>query len=64
MQNKSPAYKALKNTYMNMGVEWLAEEVLRLKRQLRKREPCQILPKGKVSSKVIDDALKFQQRKT
>lgn len=56
-KNKPASHKFLKKTYIGMGVNWLAEEVIKLNRKLRKYEKNHDVEKGNVGSNVIDNSL-------
>jgi hypothetical protein len=53
----SPAGELLKQNFMKMGLEWCAEEILFLRRKLKKLEKRPQNQKGLVSSAEIDAAL-------
>lgn len=55
--SRSASYKFLKGQYKAFGVDWLADEVIRLKRKIRKLEKPKSVPRGKVSGDKIDKAL-------
>lgn len=59
----SPAYKMLRQQFLERGVEWLADEVMRLRKELRKHEKPKSIGKGMIPTEVIDDALSYQSSK-
>ncbi len=58
-KNDPPATKLVRTAFYNMGQVWLTDEVIRLRRLLRKYEKPKTVPKGKVSIEEIDAALSY-----
>jgi len=56
-KNDPPATKLIRTSFYNMGQVWLTDEVIRLRRELRKYEKPEKQPKGKVKSEEINAAL-------